>query len=111
MNNQTPAQFLNTLQALATRAMETRPEFVFMVALKKELLEASFDRETAQRLAAQHAIALPAGATADQLQDMAYHYAQLIANCHDALHNKGGFDGPSDEGALLAQRLVREALA
>jgi hypothetical protein len=111
MNNQTPEQFLTTLYTLANAPTQEKPEFVFMAALKHELLENGFDRDTAQRLAGQPDIALPPGATTEQLQDMGYHYANLIAKCHDDLVRYCGFDGPSDEAALFAQRLVRQALA
>lgn len=111
MNSQTPEQFISTLQSLATGTIRETPEFVFMVALKNELCNCHWDEPTALRLAAQHDVRLPQGATVEQLQDMAYHYAKLITQCHDDLQAAGGYDGPSDEAALLAQRLVREAIA
>jgi len=111
MNNQTPAQFISTLQTLADNAVRNQPEFIFMVALKNQLLENQFDSEISHRLASQHTIALPVGATAEQLEDMAYHVAILIAKCHDDLQSQGGYCGPSDEAALLAEKLIRAALS
>lgn len=111
MNNQTPKQFLNTLHLIANSDLGRTPEFIFMVALKNQLLENHFERETAHRLASQLDVALPHGATPEQLQEMGQYCADLIARCHDELQSAGGFDGPSDEAALLAQRLIREALS
>ena len=110
MNNQTPEQFITTLQSLATGTIRETSEFVFIAALGDELCKCHWDQPTALRLAAQHDVRLPQGATKEQLQDMAYHYAKLITQCHDDLQSTG-YDGPSDEAARLAQRLVREAIA
>jgi hypothetical protein len=111
MNNQTPKQFLNTLHALVNSTMRSAPEFIFMVALKNQLLDNNFERETAHRVASQFDVPLPPGAAPEQLQEMGYYCADLITKCHDDLQSAGGFDGPSDEAALLAQRIIREALA
>ena len=111
MNNQTPDQFITTLYSLADGAVHETPEFVFMVAVRDQLLKNHFGRDEAHRLASQQNIRLPFGATAEQLEDMGYHYANLLAKCHDDLETKGGFEGPNTEASLLAQRLVREALA
>lgn len=111
MNNQTPKQFLNTLHVLANSNLRDAPEFIFMVALKDQLVENSFERDTAHRLASQFDIPLPPGAESEDLQEMGRYCADLIAKCHDELQRAGGFDGPSDEATLLAQRIIREALA
>lgn len=109
MNNQTPEQFIATMQQLADQSIRTKPEFVFMVALRNRLLENHFGHDDAARLASRHILPLPVGSTTEQLTDMAYHFANLIANCHDDLERQG-FSGPSDEAALLAEQLVRAAL-
>jgi len=111
MNNQTPKQFLKTLHVLSNSSLRSAPEFIFMVALKDQLVENSFERDMAHRLASQFDIPLPQSAESEELQEMGRYCADLIAKCHDELQSAGGFDGPSDEAALLAQRLIREALA
>lgn len=110
MKPTTPSSsFIDTLQSLAQLRIRETPEFQFIIAMEKHLLTNMWEPNQAKAIAGSHSVTLPAGATAQELDDMAYYYVELFTAVYNDLAIVAKWDYPIVEAGVLTKQLLESA--
>lgn len=101
---------LRALRNLADVDVSNSAEFVFILELKKTLIEHGFEPGEAKDIAASQNIPMPFGATHAECQEMAQLYGDLYIKAYNALISKGKYNDPVVEAGHLARQLLSPAI-
>lgn len=77
--------------------------------MEEHLLKNRWEPAQAKAIASSQSIALPASATAQELDDMAYYYVELFTAVYNDLAIVAKWDYPIVEAGMLTKQLLENA--